>query len=223
FTPLLERSAGFSADATTLILLAYGAFSFVGNLIVGKFADTHAVGVLRFGHALLFVSLALIALFADVSPLVLAMVLVVGFAGVTMNPALVTRVAGTVHLGEKVTTTLELTPQPDFKFDRDQIEKVVVNLLLNAGEAMEHGGQLKIATSRTEGWAVITTTDTGCGMSADFLNRSLFRPFQTTKKTGLGIGMFQCKAIVEAHGGKISVVSEPGQGTVFQVFLPLTP
>ncbi|MCX6952891.1 MAG: hypothetical protein NTV51_12115, partial [Verrucomicrobia bacterium] len=49
--------------------------------------------------------------------------------------ALVTRVAGTVHLGEKVTTTLELTPQPDFKFDRDQIEKVVVNLLLNAGEA----------------------------------------------------------------------------------------
>lgn len=104
FTPLLEHSAGFSADATTLILLAYGAFSFAGNLIVGKFADTHAVGILRFGHTLLFVSLGLIALFADASPLVLTMVLIVGFAGVTMNPALVTRVAEVGGAGNLVST-----------------------------------------------------------------------------------------------------------------------
>jgi hypothetical protein len=58
-------------------------------------------------------------------------------------------------------------------------------------------------------------------MSADFINRSLFRPFQTTKKSGLGIGMFQSKTIVEAHGGRITVSSEPKQGTTFQVHLPI--
>ena len=58
-------------------------------------------------------------------------------------------------------------------------------------------------------------------MSPEFLNRSLFRPFQTTKKSGLGIGMFQSKMIVEAHGGRIEVESELGKGTTFRVFLPV--
>ena len=58
-------------------------------------------------------------------------------------------------------------------------------------------------------------------MSADFLRDSLFRPFQTTKKKGLGIGMFQSKMIVEAHRGNIEVESEPGKGTKFGVYLPL--
>ena len=58
-------------------------------------------------------------------------------------------------------------------------------------------------------------------MSPDFLRDSLFRPFQTTKKKGLGIGMFQSKMIVEAHRGDIQVESEPGKGTRFGVTLPL--
>ncbi|HZF02185.1 MAG TPA: ATP-binding protein, partial [Methylomirabilota bacterium] len=64
-------------------------------------------------------------------------------------------------------------------------------------------------------------SDDGCGMNPDFLNRSLFRPFQTTKKNGIGIGMFQSKMIVEAHRGKIEVQSEPGRGTTFRVYLPV--
>jgi signal transduction histidine kinase len=56
-------------------------------------------------------------------------------------------------------------------------------------------------------------------MSDEFMQESLFRPFKTTKQNGLGIGMFQSKMIVEAHGGRIAVASTPGKGTTFQVFL----
>ncbi|MGN0096266.1 MAG: MFS transporter [Corynebacterium sp.] len=104
FTPLLEQTAGFSSDATTVILLSYGICSFIGNLVVGRFADRHAVAVLRFGHALLFIALTLLALFGQVSPLVVITVLIVGLAGVTMNPALVTRVAEVGGTGNLVST-----------------------------------------------------------------------------------------------------------------------
>jgi signal transduction histidine kinase len=82
-------------------------------------------------------------------------------------------------------------------------------------------GLIRIETIQNNGWAILTVSDNGCGMSAEFINRSLFRPFQTTKKNGLGIGMFQSMMIVQAHGGRIAVASEPGKGTTFQVFLPV--
>ncbi|CAM2889577.1 hypothetical protein RHDE110596_05690 [Prescottella defluvii] len=76
----------------------------IGNLIVGKLADKHAVGVLRFGHALLFTSLGVLALAGQVQPLVLGMVLIVGLAGVSMNPPLVTRVVEVGGTGNLVST-----------------------------------------------------------------------------------------------------------------------
>ena len=93
--------------------------------------------------------------------------------------------------------------------------------MLNAIEATPAAGSIRLATAQLGSEAVLSVTDTGCGMSPEFMQRSLFRPFQTTKKTGLGIGMFQSKMIVEAHGGRMTVASTPGQGTTFQVFLPL--
>jgi putative PEP-CTERM system histidine kinase len=113
----------------------------------------------------------------------------------------------------------EIAPLPKVLLDREQMHKVITNLVLNATEAVGADGQIRIATAQENGWAVLTVADNGCGMSPDFLAHSLFRPFHTTKKNGLGIGMFQSKMIVEAHGGKISVTSEAGKGTTFRVFL----
>ncbi len=97
---------------------------------------------------------------------------------------------------------------------------MLTNLVLNAKESQAGRGRIELATRQENGWAVVSVRDQGCGMTPSFIERSLFRPFQTTKKNGLGIGMFQSKMIVEVHGGRIAVESEPGKGTTFQVYLP---
>lgn len=116
----------------------------------------------------------------------------------------------------------DLSPLPKIFFDPEQMLKVATNLIFNAREAVtSSAGLVQIQTSQSNGWAVLAISDNGCGMTREFMSRSLFRPFQTTKKNGLGIGMFQSKMIVEAHNGKIEVESETGKGTTFRVFLPL--
>ena len=115
----------------------------------------------------------------------------------------------------------DLQPLPKLEFDQEQMLKVATNLIFNAREAVSKSGQVQIRTSQENGWAILAVSDDGCGMSPEFVSRSLFRPFQTTKKNGLGIGMFQSKMIVEAHKGRIEVESEPGKGATFRVLLPL--
>jgi putative PEP-CTERM system histidine kinase len=114
-----------------------------------------------------------------------------------------------------------LRPCPATLLDHEQIAKVVTNLVINASEAVSQSGEIRIETSQSHGWSVLLVADNGCGMTPEFLSRALFRPFQTTKKKGLGIGMFQSKMIVEAHGGRIEVESEVRKGTTFRVLLPL--
>jgi putative PEP-CTERM system histidine kinase len=120
-----------------------------------------------------------------------------------------------------ISVVKEFHLQPKLKIDRDHFGSVITNLLLNARDAIRPSGEVRVGTSQSNGWAVLSVTDNGCGMSPAFLRDSLFRPFQTTKKKGLGIGMFQSKIIVEAHRGKIQVESEPGAGTTIRVMLPL--
>lgn len=115
----------------------------------------------------------------------------------------------------------DLHPVPQVMADREQLHSVFTNLVLNARDAVLPKGRISVQTGTRNGWAVVTVADNGCGMSPAFLRDSLFRPFKTTKKNGLGIGMFQSKMIVEAHGGNIQVESETGAGTTFRVSLPL--
>jgi putative PEP-CTERM system histidine kinase len=121
----------------------------------------------------------------------------------------------------RVELTNELEPLPNIRADREQIQSVVTNLVLNARDALGVGGRIRVRTEHLADSVVLTIGDNGCGMSAAFVKDSLFRPFQSTKKEGLGIGMFQSRMIVEAHGGSIRVKSEEGKGTTFRVSLPL--
>jgi len=109
---------------------------------------------------------------------------------------------------------------PRIEADPEEIQNVLSNLVLNAHDATGASGRITVSTSRENGWVLLSVADNGSGMTPEFIANSLFKPFQTTKKNGLGIGLYQSKTIVEAHGGKIEVESAPGLGTTFRVFLP---
>lgn len=106
--------------------------------------------------------------------------------------------------------------------DAERIEKVVENLVLNALEAMGAAGGKFIIEGGTQSAREIffSVADTGPGMSEEFQRTKLFHAFATTKKAGVGLGLYTCREIVKAHGGRIEVQSEKGAGTCFRVVLP---
>ena len=121
----------------------------------------------------------------------------------------------------KAEVVQELRPTGPVVMDTEQMQKVVLNLVLNANDAVREGGRIRVATGEADRWVYFSVTDDGCGMSREFIARSLFKPFRTTKDHGLGIGLFHSKTIVEAHRGRIEVESEEGNGTTFRVLLPV--
>jgi putative PEP-CTERM system histidine kinase len=114
-----------------------------------------------------------------------------------------------------------LQPVPRLFVDQEQIQKVLTNLILNAGDAIGGDGEIRVTTGTRNGWAELAVKDTGCGISHEFMDHCLFRPFRTTKPKGTGIGLFQSKMIVEAHKGLLEVESREGQGSTFRVLLPV--
>lgn len=117
--------------------------------------------------------------------------------------------------------TGELAPVDRVQLDAEQMYKVVTNLLLNARDAAGPQGHIQVRTGQRDGWVFLSVSDDGCGMSEAFIEGSLFKPFQTTKKQGLGIGLFHSKMIVEAHQGRVEVESRQGEGSTFRVCLPI--
>lgn len=106
--------------------------------------------------------------------------------------------------------------------DAERIEKVMENLILNAVEAMSGTeGLLTVAAgAAADGKVFFSVTDTGAGISASFIEKQLFRPFATTKRSGVGLGLYTCREVVHANGGSIEVDSIEGAGTTFRVVLP---
>ncbi len=104
---------------------------------------------------------------------------------------------------------------------KDQILQVIVNLLLNAVEAMPEGGTIEVETARRDSMALISVSDTGPGIDDAVIQR-VFDPFYTTKQHGTGLGLSICQTLVHAHGGTIRVRSESGKGSRFTIVLPLS-
>ena len=95
-----------------------------------------------------------------------------------------------------------------------------MNLIINAEQAMENGGELMIRTSRNKKYLQIDITDTGLGIPKDLVDK-IFQVYFSTKKTGTGLGLPTTKRIIEEHKGTISVQSEESKGTNFSVKLPI--
>lgn len=109
---------------------------------------------------------------------------------------------------------------PEVEHDSDQIHQVLLNLLLNATQAIEGKGTVTVTLRSNRGFAVVDVADTGRGISSEHLP-NIFRPFYTTKGDGTGLGLSLARRIVEDHQGRIEVTSIAGQGTTFSVMLPL--
>ena len=112
---------------------------------------------------------------------------------------------------------------PEITADPGQLTQVLVNLVVNAIQAMPEGGKLTVRTDAGDGYVSLKVEDTGLGMKGDVL-RKIFMPFYTTKDVdkGTGLGLAVVHGIVTSHGGSINVDSKVGRGTSFEVKLPLT-
>ncbi len=125
---------------------------------------------------------------------------------------------------KKVGFVVRMSPEiPEIEIDVGQIQQVFLNLLYNAADALDgSGGKSEIVlTTRREGASVVATVrDSGCGIPLENLEK-IFEPHFSTKQHGHGLGLSNCKRIVENHGGQISVVSKPGEYTEFKIVLPI--
>ena len=106
------------------------------------------------------------------------------------------------------------------KVDTDMLKQVVLNLFINAQQAMDEGGELMIRTDRLQKDAVIQISDTGSGIAPERLPH-IFDVYYSSRPRGSGLGLATAKKIVEAHSGTIKVDSEPGKGTSFTIRLPI--
>jgi putative PEP-CTERM system histidine kinase len=103
----------------------------------------------------------------------------------------------------------------------DRIERVIGHIVQNAIDATDRSGRVSVSLSRKGEQALVEVSDTGHGMTSDFVRERLFKPFQTTKQTGMGIGAYESYQYVQELGGSMTVDSTLGSGTTIRVLLPL--
>ena len=110
---------------------------------------------------------------------------------------------------------------PPFPFDAELMERVFYNLVLNAAQASPPGGAVTVKTRATDATRRSLVIDRGSGIDPKQTEAQIFNPFFTTKNEGVGLGLAIVAKIVDEHGGKIAVESEPGKGSIFCVSLPM--
>jgi putative PEP-CTERM system histidine kinase len=125
-----------------------------------------------------------------------------------------------MSMGPALHLTLAVDSVSSVRGDSDAIQRVMQNLITNAVEATDGVGTVTLRVCRQEGMVACAVTDTGCGMTDEFVRASLFVPFQTTKKGGWGIGLYQAREIMTAHAGRIEVSSQEGHGTTVTLLFP---
>ena len=125
-----------------------------------------------------------------------------------------------LQISDSIELMLELDSLPNISVDALHIRQVFDNIIINALQAMERGGELKIKTSQQVDFIMISFTDTGSGIPEENLER-IFEPLFTTKAKGTGLGLSVCTSLIEKHKGKLEVKSEAGKGTTFIVYLPI--
>ena len=123
---------------------------------------------------------------------------------------------------QRISIQKEFQSLPPILMDREQIKQVILNLLLNAIQAMPDGGQLglKGQVSEDDRWIQLSVQDSGIGISPKDMNK-LFDPFFSTKEGGIGLGLSIAHRIIDQHHGKFEVESRPGKGTLFTLWLPM--
>jgi two-component system, NtrC family, sensor histidine kinase HydH len=125
---------------------------------------------------------------------------------------------------QRITVSRDFDTVPLITFDREQMKQVVLNLLINALQAMPQGGRLDLAAKvlQDNRWMKLSIRDSGVGIPPENLKK-LFDPFFSTKEGGIGLGLSIAHRIIDQHHGKIEVESRPGEGTAFHLWLPLDP
>jgi signal transduction histidine kinase len=110
---------------------------------------------------------------------------------------------------------------PEVCVDAERLQAVLRNVIQNAQDATDKQGRVTVTLREDGDMAVVDIEDDGCGMDEEFIRERLFRPFDSTKGlAGMGIGAYECKALVALAGGRVDVDSEPGAGTCFSIRLP---
>ncbi len=127
-----------------------------------------------------------------------------------------------VQIPKKVSVVKQVAYSLKMKVDSDKLERVFINLVKNAVDAMPDGGSISIIGKEEDNNLELSFADTGMGIPDEALPK-LFSPLSTTKAQGMGFGLAICKRIVEAHGGTICFKTSKGKGTTFTVTLPIEP